>query len=349
MTDKVRLASIGTGRWAGELADAVARSGQAEVVSGWARRPEGREAFGEKFGCRPAGSLEELLADPEVEGVIITTSHQSHREMIEQAAAAGKHVFVDKPFTNTVEDGLAAIAAARDAGVLLQVGHQRRRTPAKRRIKAMLEAGELGDVETVVTNQSIPNGFKMPETAWRWDPEQSPLGSMTSLGVHKIDTINYLVGPVRSVFAFTRSGPRQAHRRGHGPGPGVGERCPGHSDHLVLHPGGQRHHCVRHRRRGLEHQGRGEAEDPGPGRSRAGRGRVGADRRARRSDGRISLPLCVVRRRSRSMVRPVLPSSPSWRLRSNPRSRAGLSMSPRSWPGPERRSHGVRRDPVREA
>ena len=206
MTDKVRLASIGTGRWAGELADAVARSGQAEVVSGWARRPEGREAFGEKFGCRPAGSLEELLADPEVEGVIITTSHQSHREMIEKAASAGKHVFVDKPFTNTVEDGLAAIAAARDAGVLLQVGHQRRRTPAKRRIKAMLEAGELGDVETVVTNQSIPNGFKMPETAWRWDPDQSPLGSMTSLGVHKIDTINYLVGPVRRVFAFTRPG-----------------------------------------------------------------------------------------------------------------------------------------------
>jgi predicted dehydrogenase len=206
MSDKVKLAAIGTGRWASELADAVSKTGTSEVVSGWARRPEGREAFAAKHGSRAAESLDELLADPEVEGVIITTSHQSHREMIEQAAAAGKHVFVDKPFTNTVEDGLAAIAAARDAGVLLQVGHQRRRTPAKRRIKAMLEAGELGDVETVVTNQSIPNGFKMPETAWRWDPEQSPLGSMTSLGVHKIDTINYLVGPVRSVFAFTRPG-----------------------------------------------------------------------------------------------------------------------------------------------
>jgi predicted dehydrogenase len=206
MTDKVRLASIGTGRWGSELADAVAKSGRAEIVSGWARRPEGREAFAAKYECRAAGSLEGLLADPKVEGVIITTSHQSHRSMIEQAAAAGKHIFVDKPFTNTVEDGLAAIAAARDAGVLLQVGHQRRRTPAKRRIKAMLEAGELGDVETVVTHQSIPNGFKMPDDAWRWDPEQSPLGSMTSLGVHKIDTINYLVGPVRSVFAFTRPG-----------------------------------------------------------------------------------------------------------------------------------------------
>jgi predicted dehydrogenase len=71
---------------------------------------------------------------------------------------------------------------------------------------AMLESGELGDVETVVANQSLPNGFKMPEQAWRWDPEQSPLGSMASLGVHKIDTMHYLVGPIGTVFAFTRSG-----------------------------------------------------------------------------------------------------------------------------------------------
>jgi predicted dehydrogenase len=206
MTDKVKLACIGTGRWASTLADAVTKTGTAEVVSGWARRAEGREAFAADWGCRAVDSLDELLSDPEVEGVIITTSHQSHRDMIERASAAGKHVFVDKPFTNTVEDGLAAIEAAREAGVLLQVGHQRRRTAAKRRIKAMLDAGELGEVETVVTNQSIPNGFKMPEDAWRWDPAQSPLGSMTSLGVHKIDTINYLVGPVRSVFCFTRPG-----------------------------------------------------------------------------------------------------------------------------------------------
>lgn len=206
MAEKVKLACIGTGRWGSTLADAVERTGEAVIVSGWARRPEGREAFAAQHSCGAAGTLEELLSDPEVEGVIITTSHQSHREMIEQAAAAGKHVFVDKPFTNTVEDGIAAIAAARDGGVILQVGHQRRRTAAKRRIKSMLEADQLGDVETIVTMQSIPNGFKMPEEAWRWDPAQSPLGSMTSLGVHKIDTINYLAGPVRSVFCFTRPG-----------------------------------------------------------------------------------------------------------------------------------------------
>jgi predicted dehydrogenase len=70
----------------------------------------------------------------------------------------------------------------------------------------MLEAGEIGDVETVLAHQSLPNGFKMPDEAWRWNPEQSPLGSMTSLGVHKIDTMHYLVGPIARVSAFTRGG-----------------------------------------------------------------------------------------------------------------------------------------------
>jgi predicted dehydrogenase len=206
LVEKVRLGSVGLGWWGSTLADAVDKGGLAEIVIGYSRKPSGREAFATKHDCRAADSFEDLLADPEVEGVVIATSHQSHRGLIEQAAAAGKHVFVEKPFTNTVEDGLAAIAAARESGVLIQVGHQRRRTPAKRRMKSMLDAGELGDVETVVAHQSVPNGYKMPDEAWRWDPDQSPLGSMTSLGVHKIDTMHYLVGPIRTVFTLTRPG-----------------------------------------------------------------------------------------------------------------------------------------------
>ncbi|MEX1125832.1 MAG: Gfo/Idh/MocA family oxidoreductase [Acidimicrobiia bacterium] len=210
MADKVRLGSVGVGWWGSALADAVEKGELAEIVACYARNPAGRDQFAAKHGCRSAGSLEELLADPEVEGVIIATSHQSHRPMIEQAAAAGKHIFVEKPFTNTVKDGLSALAASRETGVLIQVGHQRRRAAAKRRMKAMIDAGELGDVETVVAHQSVPNGYKMADEAWRWDPDQSPLGSMTSLGVHKIDTMHYLVGPIRTVFALTRPGRARA-------------------------------------------------------------------------------------------------------------------------------------------
>ena len=204
--DRVGLGLIGLGWWGGELASAAERGGIARVVSCFARSEGSRGEFAAKHAMRAASSLDELFSDPEVEGVIIATSHQSHRPLVEQAAAAGKNIFVEKPLTTTVVDGRACVDAAAEAGVILQVGHQRRRTAANRRIKQMLEAGEIGDVETVIAHQSIPNGFKMPEEAWRWSPEQSPLGSMTSLGVHKIDTMHYLVGPIARVSAFTRPG-----------------------------------------------------------------------------------------------------------------------------------------------
>lgn len=203
---KVRLGSLGLGWWGSELADAAGRTQRAEIVSCFARRESGRVKFAEEHNCRAAETLEEFFSDPEIEGVLIATSHRSHRVLIEQAAAAGKHVFVEKPLTTTVADGRASVTAARDGGVLLQVGHQRRRMAANRRIKSMLELGELGEVETVIAHQSIPNGFRMADEAWRWDPSQSPLGSMTSLGVHMIDTMHYFVGPMRSITALTRRG-----------------------------------------------------------------------------------------------------------------------------------------------
>lgn len=206
MADHVGIGSIGLGWWGKVLADAIGKTDGAKIVSCFARGEEGRAAFAEQYGCRAAPSVDALLEDPEVEGVLVATSHRSHREMIERAAAAGKAVFVDKPLTTRVEDGLAAVEAAEAAGVVLQVGHQRRRTAANRRIRAMIDAGELGDLEAMEAVQSVPNGFKMPPTAWRWSAEESPLGGMTSLGIHKIDSMRYHAGPVESVFCYTRPG-----------------------------------------------------------------------------------------------------------------------------------------------
>ena len=105
MSDKVRLAVVGVGWWGGVLADGVAAGDDAELVACFARTPEAREKFASERGVRAASSYEELLADDQVEGVLLATSHVSHADLIEQAAAAGKHVFVEKPFTLTVEDG----------------------------------------------------------------------------------------------------------------------------------------------------------------------------------------------------------------------------------------------------
>ena len=200
--ERVRVASIGLGWWGGMLAGKAHESGL-DIVSCFARNQEQREQFVADHGGNAADSLEDLLADSELEAVLIATSHSSHADLVVQAAAAGKHVFVEKPLTLTVAEAKRAIRAADEAGVILQVGHNRRRQPANRRLKEMVDAGRLGTVEYAEANLSNPRGLN-PRTGWRGDPAESPAGGMTGLGVHMADNLNYLLGPASRVAAFSK-------------------------------------------------------------------------------------------------------------------------------------------------
>src|SRR5581483_8857685 len=147
--EPVRVAAMGIGKWAETLADAAQKAGTLRYVGGYARSADRRAAFVRTYGGRAYESWEALLADPAVEGVIITTPHSLHAEHIVAAAAAGKHVFVDKPFTLTVADARRATEACRRAGVVLALGHQRRRDAASRAIKRLVDEGALGRVAQV--------------------------------------------------------------------------------------------------------------------------------------------------------------------------------------------------------
>lgn len=198
----LRTGSIGLGWWGGTLAEKGRLAGL-ELVSCFARNEASREKFAGEHGCRPTTSLDEMLSDPELEAVLIATPHSTHADLVSEAAAAGKHVFVDKPFTLTVAEGKRAIAAAEASSVVLQVGHNRRRQPANRRIKSMVDDGDLGLVHYAEANLSYPKGLN-PRTGWRGEPEESPAGGMTGLGVHMADNLNYLLGRAARVAAFSR-------------------------------------------------------------------------------------------------------------------------------------------------
>jgi predicted dehydrogenase len=198
----LRVGSIGLGWWGGTLAEKGRLAGL-ELVSCFARSEASREEFAAEHGCRPAESLDEMLSDPDLDAVLIATPHSTHADLTVEAAAAGKHVFVDKPFTLTVAEGKRAIAAAETAGVVLQVGHNRRRQPANRKVKAMVDAGDLGVVHYAEANLSYPKGLN-PRTGWRGEPAESPGGGMTGLGVHMADNLNYLLGRAARVAAFSK-------------------------------------------------------------------------------------------------------------------------------------------------
>jgi predicted dehydrogenase len=203
MAERVRVASIGLGWWGKELARAALDAG-IDLVACYARTEETRKEFATELGCEPASSLEEIFSDASVDAVLIATSHQSHRELVETAADAGKHVFIEKPLALSVEDARACVKAADASGIVLQVGFQRRRHPAHREMKRLIDDGAIGEIETLEANHSLPN--RIPEGAWRWQEEESPLGSMTSLGIHQIENFHYLAGPITRVAAVSRRG-----------------------------------------------------------------------------------------------------------------------------------------------
>jgi predicted dehydrogenase len=201
----VRVAAVGVGGWGRVLADAAGRGTGLSVVACTSRSAEHRAAFAKAYGCRDLPSLEAVLADAAVEAVLISTPHSLHAEQVVAAARAGKHVFVDKPYTLTVAEARRASEACQSAGVVLAVGHQRRKQAASRALKRLLEEAALGRVVQIEGNFSADGGFAMVRPgAWRADRAETPGGAMTNLGIHHVDTYQYLLGPIVRVVALSR-------------------------------------------------------------------------------------------------------------------------------------------------
>jgi len=195
----LRVACIGMGWWSDVLADAIQRSGKLAIVSCYTRSEEKRKNFAEKYRCRPAASYEAMLADPEIEAIINTTPNDVHLATTSAAAAAGKHVFLDKPIANTIADGRAITEACRKAGVVLALGYQRRRESQFRWIRQQIDAGLFGRLVNAEANISRDRLGKIDLTSWRYQAAGMPGGVMLQIGIHYIDVLEYLIGPIHAV------------------------------------------------------------------------------------------------------------------------------------------------------
>ena len=205
MNSKVRLACVGLGRWARVQARGAQRGDVIDLVSCFSRDEARREKFAAEFGIgRSASSLADLLADDEVEGVLLTTPNDTHRELIEAIAAAGKAVYTDKPIATFLPDALAIATAVEEAGVVFAVGHSSRRLSGHRQMHAWIHEGRLGSVSLAEANFSNERGLELTPTTWRYYADKSPGGAFIQLGVHHADTLQYLLGPVASVRACAR-------------------------------------------------------------------------------------------------------------------------------------------------
>ena len=145
-----------------------------------------------------AVALDELLVRPDVDGVLITAPARSHTDLVVAAAAAGKHVFCEKPMAVTLADADRAIAAAEDAGVVLQVGFNRRFAPGFAAARAAIDAGRIGTPQLLRSLTRDPGPF----TA---DPARIPQWTIFfETLIHDFDTLCWLNPGARpvSVVAF---------------------------------------------------------------------------------------------------------------------------------------------------
>jgi predicted dehydrogenase len=200
----LNAAIIGLGWWGRELVRSIqGRSDLIRVSRGVTLEPELAEDFAAKMNFALGTSYQDVLDDPSIDAVILATPHTRHREQVEAAAARGKHVFCEKPFALSLEDAQAAIAACRRAKVGLGVGHNRRMWPSVVAIKDLMTSGQLGAVMFAEGNYSHDILANTPLDNWRSAPEETRAGGMTGMGIHLLDSLSFLIGPMEKVSALS--------------------------------------------------------------------------------------------------------------------------------------------------
>ena len=197
----IKAAISGLGWWGQNLVNSADGSTELRFTTANSRRRQTADSFCRQKGLRWTDDLDSILSDPAIDAVVFATPHSLHPDQVCRAAAAGKHVFVEKPFALTLNDADRMLDAAAKAGIVLAVGFNRRFHPSMVRLRDLVRTGALGTIVTISAEQTALHGLDLTETAWRAQPEEAPGGAMTAIGVHLVDGMIDLLGPIASVTA----------------------------------------------------------------------------------------------------------------------------------------------------
>jgi predicted dehydrogenase len=183
MSDQpARIGVAGLGYWGPNLARNFAALPGCELR--WCCDPssKARERWAPLLsGARFTGSFEDMLRDPELDAIAIATPVSTHAELAIRVLEAGKHCFVEKPLAQSVADGERVLAAARESQEVLMVGHLLEYHPAVRKLKEMIDAGELGErIYYLYSNRLNLGKLRSDENA------------LWSLGAHDVSVVLHL-------------------------------------------------------------------------------------------------------------------------------------------------------------
>jgi predicted dehydrogenase len=198
----ISAAVVGLGRWGQTLVAAVqGKSSRIRFVRAVVRDPARARDFATRHGLALTTALAEVVGDPSIDAVFLATPHSLHVEQVIAVAAAGNAVWCEKPLALTRAGAERAVAACRDAGVPLGCGYNRRYFSSMRQLKRIVNGGTLGDILHVEGHFSNEYSTHVLPHGWRDDPAESPAFGMTGCGLHVLDALVDLAGPIRQVHA----------------------------------------------------------------------------------------------------------------------------------------------------
>jgi len=193
---------VGLGWWGKTLVEAIyGQSDEMRFVAGAVRSVrDDVKSFADQHELALYDSYDAVLEHPGLDAVVLATPHSLHVPQIVAAAAKGKHVFCEKPLALTKAEAEEAVAAVKKAGVTLGLGYNRRWHPEMVKLREMIDSGELGVVLHVESTMTFPNALLLKPEAWRADKHETPCGGLTPMGVHAIDGMIDLCGPIDEVY-----------------------------------------------------------------------------------------------------------------------------------------------------
>jgi UDP-N-acetyl-2-amino-2-deoxyglucuronate dehydrogenase len=201
---KIRFALVGCGRISkNHFASLAQHAASAELVAVCDNQPERAQAAAALTGAQAFDSLDAMLNGCQADIVVLTSPSGLHPRQAVRSAQAGCHVLTEKPMATKWDEGMAMVRACRDAGVKLFVVKQNRLNPTMQHLKAAIEAQRFGRIAMVNVNVfwTRPQSY-YDEAPWRgrWDLDG---GAFMNQASHYVDMVDWLVGPVDNVHAYT--------------------------------------------------------------------------------------------------------------------------------------------------
>lgn len=197
----INAAIVGLGWWGKNIADAVqGHSKKIRFVHGVTQELDATQEYAKGKGFKLSATLDEALADPAVQALVLATPHSLHADQVVQVAKAGKAVFCEKPLSLTRADAARAVAATKAAKVPIGVGQNKRFWPSMVELRRVVASGALGRIMHVEGHYSNEHSSKF-FAPWRDLKTETPGAGMTGTGIHILDAFANVAGPAEQITA----------------------------------------------------------------------------------------------------------------------------------------------------